>query len=362
MATAEPCETLPHGLVYVSDESPGIARRRRGKGFSYVGAAGQPLDAAERARVAKLGVPPAWEHVWICPDRAGHLQATGIDAAGRKQYLYHTDWSAWRSRSKYDGLAAFGASLARFRARVSRDLEGEAGDLDFSLAAIAILLDRLHLRVGSVAYTAQNRTYGATTLLRRHLDLDGGVLRLRYRAKGGKQVEHTLRDRRLHATFEAIDDLPGRQLFKWVDAEGTVHAIGSHHVNAYLAEHTRLAGASAKSFRTWAGTMAAFETARETKGRLTVRAMAGAAAERLNNTPAIARSSYIHPAVLKLAEVDAEPRREMMQSLRPSGPTRLPANERRLLGLLETAEDTTTPAVGPALKAALRKSLKSSGE
>jgi DNA topoisomerase-1 len=328
-------EGLPPGLVYVSDDMPGILRRRRGRGFAFLDAEGRAVSAEERLRCAGLGIPPAWERVWICADPAGHLQATGFDAAGRKQYRYHPAWSAWRAEAKYAWLAAFGHGLARFRAGVERDLAGAAGDREVSLAAIAVLLDRLHLRVGSADYAARNRTFGATTLQARHLKLDGGVLRLRYRAKGGRMTEHTLRDKRLHRIFEAIHDLPGRDLFVWVDDAGEVRRIGSHDVNLYLADRTGVEGATAKTFRTWAGTLAAFGAARRATGRLGVRAMAEAAAERLHNTPAIARSAYIHPAVLALAELDPEERKERLLRLEPAGPLRLRADERRLLGLLE---------------------------
>ncbi len=325
---------IPPGLVYVSDEMPGIRRLKRGRGFSYLDPEGRPVGAADRLRIASLGIPPAYTGVWICAVPDGHLQATGFDVAGRKQYRYHPDWSAWRAQAKYDGLAAFGTALARFRNRVERDLQGEVGDLDFSLAAIAVLLDRLHLRIGSAAYAAQNHSYGATTLLRRHLTLGDGELRLRFRAKGGRMVEHRLRDRRLHRIFEAIGDLPGRNLFKWVDTDGTVHAIGSQHVNAYLARRTGVATATAKTFRTWAGTLAAYRVARDTPGRLTVKTLAEAAAARLHNTPAISKSAYIHPAILALAGMNPGQRLHLIQSAKPQGPARLRADERRLLGLL----------------------------
>jgi DNA topoisomerase-1 len=330
-----PIEGLPPDLVHVSDDMPGIARRRRGQGFSYLDAKGRPVPAGARARCVGLGIPPAWQRVWICADPAGHLQATGVDAAGRKQYIYHPAWSAWRAEAKYAGLAAFGRGLARFRDRIERDLAGDAGDRDVSLAAIAVLLDRVHLRVGSAEHTARSRTFGATTLQRRHLTLEDGLLRLRYRAKGGRIAEHTLRDRRLHRIFEAIHDLPGRNLFTWVDGDGDVHSIASHHVNLYLAERTGVEGVTAKTFRTWAGTMAAFGAACAATGRLAVRAMAEAAADRLHNTPAIARSAYVHPAVLGLAELDPETRLRRLRGLTPAGPLRLRAGERRLIGLLE---------------------------
>ena len=282
----------------------------------------------------------------------------------RKQYRYHPDWSAWRSLAKYDGLVAFGAALARFRSRIERDLAGEAGDLDFSLAAIAVLLDRLHLRVGSAAHTARSRSYGATTLLHRHLTLGDGELRLRFRAKGGRLVDHRLRDRRLHRIFEAIDDLPGRTLFGWVGADGEMNPIGSHQVNAYLAERTGVEGVTAKTFRTWAGTLAAFDAARAAKDRLAVRVMAEAAAARLHNTPAISRSAYIHPAVLELATLNAAERTARLHALRPAGPARLLADERRLLGFLEECRRRTAdPATRRAhLKADLEASLGRAAE
>jgi DNA topoisomerase I len=327
---------LPPGLVYVGDEMPGIVRRRRGTSFSYVDAEGRVVDAEVRRRCVELAIPPAWERVWICADPAGHIQATGFDAAGRKQYRYHPGWSAWRAEAKYGGLAAFGRGLARLRARIERDLAGDAGDQAFSLAAITVLLDRVHLRIGSTAHTARNRTFGATTLQPRHLKLDGEVIRLRYRAKGGRMTEHRLRDRRLHRILEAIHDLPGRTLFTWIDADGAVHGIASQQVNRYLAESTGVAGATAKTFRTWAGTLAAFGVARSATGRLAIRAMAEAAAARLHNTPTIARSAYIHPAVAQLAEIDPAARADLLARLEPTGPRRLRADERRLIALLES--------------------------
>jgi DNA topoisomerase-1 len=335
LTIVSPIEGLPPGLVYVSDEVPGITRRRRGEGFSYQDAKGCAVTGHERLRCVGLGIPPAWERVWICADPAGHLQATGFDAAGRKQYRYHPAWSSWRAEAKYAGLAAFGRALARLRAGIERDLGGAAGEREVSLAAIAVLLDRLHLRVGSAAHTARNRTFGATTLQRRHLRLGDGELRLRYRGKGGRIAEHTMRDRRLHRIFEAIHDLPGRNLFTWLDDSGEVQIIGSHHVNLYLAERSGVEGVSAKTFRTWAGTLAAFAAARAATGRLAVRAMAEAAAERLHNTPAIARSAYIHPSVLGLAALDPGARQERLRGLAPAGPVRLRADERRLIGFLE---------------------------
>jgi DNA topoisomerase-1 len=324
----------PPGLVYVSDAMPGIARRRCGKGFAYRDPEGRPVPASERARIARLGIPPAYERVWICPLPNGHLQATGIDARGRKQYRYHPDWAAWRGGAKYAQLPAFGAALGRLRRRVERDLGREAGDLAFSLAALTLLIDRAHLRVGGANYAAENGSFGATTLLKRHLRLENGAVRLTYRAKGGKKVRQTLRDKRLHRIFQEIGDLPGRNLFTYLTPEGEVRTVASNHVNAYLAEATGVEGVTAKTFRTWGGTLAAFNAACSAENRLTARDMTKAASEALNNTPAVCRASYIHPAVLELATLKPPARRELIENVEPWGDARLRSEERRLLGFL----------------------------
>jgi len=335
----------PPGLVYVSDAEPGITRRARGRGFSFHDPSGRPIGpGAERERILRLGVPPAYRQVWICPLANGHLQATGLDALGRKQYRYHADWSAWRSATKYEQLAAFGVALPRLRARIRRDLEGSAGDLGFTLAALAMLIDRLNLRVGNASYTETSRTYGATTLLKRHLSLTDGALRLRFRAKGGKRVEHTLRDKRLSRILQEIHDLPGRRLFSYANAEGEIAAVSSAQLNAYLADATGVPGATAKTFRTWGGTLAAFALARSAKGTVTMKALAEAAAERLGNTPAICRGSYIHPRVLKLSALSGEERRDLLAAIRPDGPRRLSAAERHLIGLLGSTDRTALAA------------------
>jgi DNA topoisomerase I len=337
LADDEPSAPLPPGLVYVCDREPGLARRRCGRGFRYLDADGRALDChATLARIRGLGIPPAWREVWICTRADGHLQATGLDEAGRKQYRYHADWQAWRSEVKYGQLAAFGAALPRLRRRVARDLEREAGDLAFSLAAITTLIDRTHIRVGNRAYArGRSATYGATTLLTRHLSLEDGVVRLRYRAKGGKRVSHSLRDRRLHRILQEIDDLPGRNLFTYLTPEGEACPVASHHVNAYIAGATGIDGVSGKTFRTWAGTLAAFVAARAAEGRLTMRALCRAAADTLANTPAICRASYIHPRVLDLASLPPAERIERLAALPDRGPCGLRAEERRLLALLE---------------------------
>ncbi|TAT94663.1 DNA topoisomerase IB (plasmid) [Rhizobium ruizarguesonis] len=295
------------GLVYVSDTEPGIRRRRKGKGFSYVMPDGTTLaDELQRARIGALGLPPAYENVWICLYENGHLQATGFDARGRKQYRYHKEWQSFRSAGKFHQLIEFGRALPRIRRTVLRHLDTGAEDVNGVLAALTTLLDEAHLRVGNQAYVRENGTYGATTLLKRHLKIVDGQIELKFRAKGGKRVQRSLKHPRLQKILEEIADLPGRQLFVWKDESGTLKPIDSGRLNAYLAEISGIP-ISAKTFRTWAGSLAAFGAARETivgGSRPTVKQMSEAAAEALHNTPAISRSSYIHPAIIALAGND----------------------------------------------------------
>ncbi|MGM5012631.1 DNA topoisomerase IB [Rhizobium sp. 969_B3_N1_2] len=325
------------GLVYVSDAEPGIRRRRKGKGFSYVMPDGTTLaDELQRARIGALGLPPAYENVWICLYDNGHLQATGIGARGRKQYRYHKDWQSFRSAGKFHQLIEFGRALPRIRRTVLRHLDTGAEDIDGVLAALTTLLDEAHLRVGNQAYVRENGTYGATTLLKRHLKIVDGQIELKFRAKGGKRVQRSLKHPRLQKILEEIADLPGRQLFVWKDESGALKPIDSGRLNAYLAEISGIP-ISAKTFRTWAGSLAAFGAARETivgGGRPTVKQMSEAAAEALHNTPAISRSSYIHPAIIALAGND-HPLIESAEPLRG-----LRAEENRLLDFLtrETEE------------------------
>ncbi|CUH78040.1 DNA topoisomerase IB [Tropicibacter naphthalenivorans] len=292
----------PPDLIYFPDDRPGITRQRRGRGFSYLAPDGTRIDdPQERSRIKALAVPPAYQDVWICPADNGHLQATGRDARGRKQYRYHPDWRAWRNAQKFDHLRAFGEALPALRRRIRQTLrEGTAGDRDFALAAILALLDRASLRVGSTGYARENQTFGATTLRRRHLALDDDRLTLRYQGKGGKTVRKTLRDQTLNRTLTRLGDLAGPQLVTWLDDGGTPHGISAGQVNAALAEITGQPDLTAKTFRTWNGSAAALQVALEPKP--TIKAMADAAAARLHNTPAIARKSYIHPSVINLCE------------------------------------------------------------
>jgi DNA topoisomerase I len=316
-------------LVYYPDTRPGIQRRRAGRGFCYIAPDGTLIrDPAERTRLASLAVPPAYEEVWICPLPHGHLQATGLDARRRKQYRYHPRWTEFRSQLKYGDLADFGRLLPRIRRRIMRDLQGEPGERAFAVAAVLAMIDRLSVRVGSSGYAEENGTYGATTLRHHHLKLTRKGISLQFPGKGGKEVNRQVRDTRLGRVLHELDDLPGATLVSWLDTEGRPREVTAGDVNAYLAEVTGEDRFTAKTFRTWNGSVAALEAV--TPGEVPrIKAMAAAAADRLANTPTIARNSYIHPEVLRLSE---EPERYPVTLPAVTG---LRADERRLLALLE---------------------------
>ena len=316
------------GLVYYPDDRPGISRRRAGRGWSYRAPDGTTIDdPQERSRINGLGVPPAYEDVWISPRRRGHLQATGFDARRRKQYRYHVDWSAWRSRTKFDHLPGFGEALPRVRRRIAGILaDGEAGERDFAIAAALRLIDRVSIRVGNPLYRKINGTEGATTLRRRNMRCDDGALRIDWRAKGGIRVRRRIGDRRLSQALEKLSDLPGAPLFEYVH-DGAMHTLRAEQVNDWLRDATGLDDVSAKTYRTWNGSVAALEAAMDEGEGVTIKAMAQAAAERLHNTATVARNSYVHPDVIGLAEtwrdVDV-----------PDAPRELRTGERALLGLI----------------------------
>ena len=325
------------GLVYVSDSEPGIRRQRTGRSFCYRLPDGSLVrDAALKARISALGLPPAYENVWICIEANGHLQATGFDSRGRKQYRYHVDWQRLKSGDKFAQLIAFGRALPRLRRAVRRDLDGMPGTIDTMLAAITVLLDEAQLRVGNRSYAEENKTYGATTLLKRHVSLAEGAIELRFTAKGGKRVRRMLKHPRLQRLLEECAGLPGRQLFVWKDEAEQVRPVDSGRINTYLADISGV-GVSAKTFRTWAGSLAAFSVARHAIAvgeRATIKDMSEAAAAVLHNTPAIARSSYIHPDIIALAEKpDALQRALHRPALALQG---LRAEEERLLRFLES--------------------------
>lgn len=306
-AGAEPAsDARAAGLRYVSDAGPGIRRRRRGAGFSYVEAQGRTVrDAAQLARIRALAIPPAWTSVWICPLPNGHLQATGRDARGRKQYRYHAAWRVERDATKFNRMVAFGEALPRLRARVAADLALPGLPRAKVLAAVVRLLETTLIRVGNEEYVRQNHSFGLTTLRNRHVEIDGAELRFQFRGKSGKLHSVAVADRRLARVVRACRDLPGHELFQYLDEEGARQSVGSEDVNDYLREVTG-EDLSAKDFRTWGGTVLALSALAAVgcagSAGATTRSIADAVkqvAEQLGNRPAVCRRYYIHPAVLE---------------------------------------------------------------
>lgn len=314
------------GLIYVSDTDPGITRRRSGRGFTYTAPDGTTIArGAERRRIETLAVPPAYDDVWICSMPNGHIQATGRDARRRKQYRYHPSWSAAQAETKFDQLVSFGFALPKIRRRVERDLKNDPGDEEFALGAAVLLIDRMSLRVGHPAYSRANGSYGALTLRRRHLLIRNQKLQLSFTAKGGKRVRKDVTDRRLQKLLQKVNDVPGANLLSWIGDDGSAHHLSSQQLNTYLADAGGDDHVTAKTFRTWAGTLAAYESVE--RGDASIKDMAKAASTQLHNTPAVARNSYIHPAVLELAGTSDL----AVDATRKAG---LFAVEQRLLGLL----------------------------
>ena len=298
--------TVPRGLRYVTDGVRGITRKRVGRGWAYYAPSGERIIARDaRARINRLAIPPAWTRVWICPDPNGHIQATGSDARGRKQYRYHPDYRAARDQSKFQRMLEFSEVLPLLRERLERDLRAPDLSRRQILATVVSLLDQTLIRVGNDEYMRENRSYGLTTLRRRHLQIDGKLLRFSFRGKSG--VEHTIAiaDPRLARIIQRCRDLPGEELFQYLDAAKRRHLVSSDDVNEYL---RAISGRdiSAKDFRTWGGTMLA---ARELRARgapasqreanRNVLAAIDAVAERLGNTRAVCRKYYVHPALIQ---------------------------------------------------------------
>jgi DNA topoisomerase-1 len=292
------------GLRYSSDDHPGITRQRAGRGWSYRDPDGALIrDAAELRRIRALAIPPAWTDVWINPQPRGHLQATGRDARGRKQYRYHTRWRATRDETKFARLPVFGQTLPEIRGRVVSDLALPGLPRQKTLATVVRLLDRSLIRVGNVAYARENDSYGLTTLRDDHVDVSGATVRFVFRGKSGKLHEIDVQDRRVARIIRRLQDLPGQPLFQYLDDDGEPRTIDSEDVNTYLQE-IAIEDFTAKDFRTWAGTVLAarslrdlgpFET--ETAMKANIVAAVDAVAGRLGNTRAVCRAAYIHPAV-----------------------------------------------------------------
>jgi DNA topoisomerase I len=294
------------GLRYVDDGAPGIRREPKpGGGLRYIGVNGRALRKAEEIqRLVHLAVPPAWTDVWICPSQSGHIQATGRDARGRKQYRYHQRWRVQRDATKYERIIVFGEALPRIRARVDADQRSPDLSRERVLATIVRLLDTTYIRVGNEEYARENRSFGLTTMHDRHVEVDGSKLRFQFRGKSGKQHTVGITDRRVARVITRLQELPGQQLFQWEDDDGVIHGVESDDVNGYIRE---AAGDdfTAKDFRTWAGTVLAAwalqelgKYASQTEAKRHVVEAVESVARDLGNTPAVCRRCYVHPEVL----------------------------------------------------------------
>jgi DNA topoisomerase I len=306
LESADPIESAHEaGLHYVTDDQPGIQRKRAGSGFSYVGPDGARIrDQGTLLRIKHLVIPPAWTDVWICPDARGHLQATGRDARGRKVYLYHPRWREVRDAAKYERLAAFGQALPRIRERIEADLRRHGLPREKVLAAVVKLLEETSIRVGNDEYREQNGSVGLTTMLADHAQFEGGRVRFVFKGKSGKEHSIELRDRRMARIVKQCQELPGQELFQYLDDDDERHSIGSADVNAYIKEISE-DDFTAKDFRTWNGTVLAMRFLRlceapnsATAGKREVSGAIKNVARELGNTPAVARKAYVHPVVV----------------------------------------------------------------
>ena len=307
LVVAEPLQAAEEaGLRYVSDDNPGYKRRAKGGHFEYLDTEGKRIRDEQRLlRIKRLAIPPAWNDVWICPSANGHIQATGRDARGRKQYLYHGRWRELRDENKFERLADFAKALPKVRRRVAKDMKLPGMPREKVLATIVRLLERTFIRIGNEEYARENKSFGLTTIKDRHARVKGAQVRFRFRGKSGRQREVDVTDRRIAKIVSTCQELPGQDLFQYVNDNGDVQGIASQDVNDYLHE---ISGESftAKDFRTWGGTVLAaitlsaqgkFENEKQAKAN--VKTAICAVAEVLGNTPAICRKCYIHPAVIE---------------------------------------------------------------
>ncbi|MEO8079359.1 MAG: DNA topoisomerase IB [Caldimonas sp.] len=334
---------MPRGIVYVSDRSPGIRRYRQGDAFFYRDAGGRKIRrASELKRIRALAVPPAYEDVWICTRPNGHLQATGRDARGRKQYRYHPEFRAAREADKFMHMLAFGAALPRVRARVKKLLAtplGAAPGREVVLATIVRLLDTTLIRVGNDEYARDNRSFGLTTLRCRHAAVRGSRLCLRFRGKSGIEHEVALDDPRIARIVRRCQEVPGQELFQFVDDAGVRHPVDSQHVNDFLRDATG-ADFTAKDFRTWHGTVHALdlwlaECSAAPSARRSAKELLADVARRLGNTVAVCRKSYVHPRVLAALGAGAD--ESVLAGLVAARRAGLTVVERRLLAFLAAA-------------------------
>jgi DNA topoisomerase-1 len=319
-------------ITYHDDSDAGITRRKVRGGWGYWDAAGNRItDRDEIDRLNRIGLPPAYRDAWFCPDPYGHIQAVGWDERGRKQYRYHLDFRAAQDCAKYDLCAPFGRALPKLRARVEADLKRRGLGKDVAVSAIVRLLDLGHVRIGNEGYVKENKSYGATTLRRRHAALKGQTLKLQYKAKSGKMRLLTITDASLSRFVKKCQDLPGQHLFRWLDDAGESHPVTSSDVNAYIRE--AMGGDyTAKHFRTWGASVVAFETLVSAEHDIGLKVMLEPVAEALGNTPAISRKSYVHPLLIEATKSGQASLRAMRL---PRSARYLSRTERGLIAFLE---------------------------
>ena len=331
-------------LRYCDDRQPGITRKAVRGGWGYWDADGNRItDRAEIDRLNAIALPPAYTDAWYCAHADGHLQATGIDARGRKQYRYHPEFRAAQEAAKYDRCANFGNRLPRLRARIEADLRRRALSRDRAVAAVVRLLDLGHVRVGNEGYAKANKSFGATTLRRRHAKLEGRSLKLQYRAKSGRIRVLRITDGSLIGFVRKCQDLPGQHLFGWLDDAGDVHPVTSSDVNAYIRDAMG-DDFTAKHFRTWGASVIAFETLATADSHVGLKTLLEPVTAALGNTPSIARKSYVHPELIELAK-DRDAQSAFRETLALPRTTRyLSRAERGLIAFLETGGITAKAA------------------
>jgi DNA topoisomerase-1 len=334
-------------LVYCDDGEPGITRRRvNARAWGYWDADGNRItDREEIDRLNAIGLPPAYRDAWFCPKANGHIQATGIDEKGRKQYRYHLDYRAKQEAAKYELCAPFGRALPRLRARMEADLAKKRHDKAHTVAAIVKLLDTCNLRIGNETYAKTNKSFGLTTLRDRHATFSGATMTLCYTAKSGKQRRLKITDRSLANFVKKCQDLPGQKLFQYVGADGEPRPVTSSDVNDYI-RAAMGEDFTAKHFRTWGASAVAFETLATAPAPIGLKTMLEPVVERLGNTPAIARKSYVHPTLIVLGKDKALQASFREQLVLPRATQYLSRAERGLIAFLEAE------ASGPAAKKA----------
>jgi len=321
-------------LRHSSDSEPGYTRKRHGRYWQYFDEKGERLtDRDEIERLNAIALPPAYTDAWFCKDANGHVQATGKDARGRKQYRYHPDYRAKRDASKYDGCREFGESLPKLRARVERDLKKRKLARDTVLAAVVRLLDREHIRVGNEQYAKENKSFGATTLRSRHLKKSGGKLKMRFAGKHGIVREVTITDANLKRVVRKCEDLPGQMLFQYINGDGNPQAVTSTDVNDYIREATG-EDFTAKHFRTWGASVIFFnELLAKGEERMSLKTVLEPVADALGNTPTMSRKSYVHPTLIEALQDD--PRDPLHGMKRPRARRRLSSAETGFLKYLK---------------------------